>query len=204
MVFANRLAMNNKEVEMGERIVQTVYFQKRGPENTDRTLEIAESRAGELGIRTMVVATTRGNTGVKAVKRFKGLETVVVTHSTGLNEPNIQKLTSENRATIERDGGKILTCTHAFAGVNRAVRIKFGTYELNEIIAFALRTLGQGLKVCVEIALMAADAGLVKVGDPCITIAGSGSGADTAVVLTPANTQTFFDLRVHEILCKPY
>lgn len=189
---------------MAQRMVQTVYFDKPGPANTDKTLEIAESRAKELGIRTMIVATTRGDTGAKAVKELKGLETVVVTHSTGINEPNLQTLTPENRAAIERERGKILTCTHAFAGVNRAVRIKFGTYELNEIIAFALRTLGQGVKVCVEISLMAADAGLVKVGEPCITIAGTGKGADTAVVLTPANTQTFFDLRIHEILCKPY
>jgi hypothetical protein len=59
------------------------------------------------------------------------------------------------------------------------------------------------MKVCMEIALMAADAGLVAVGEPCIAIGGTGRGADTAVVLTPANAQSFFDLRVMEILAKP-
>jgi hypothetical protein len=93
---------------------------------------------------------------------------------------------------------------HAFGGVNRAVRIKLNTYQLDEIIAFVLRTLGQGFKVCVEIALMAADAGLVRVGEPCVAVAGTGRGADTAVVLSPTNAQTFFDIRIHEILCKPY
>lgn len=196
--------MNDKEVEMGERTVQTVYFDKPGPANTDRTLEIAESRARELGIRTMIVSTTEGDSGAKAVKRFKGLETVAVTHSTGFKEPNLQRLTPENRAAIERDGGKILTCMHAFAGINRAIRNKVETYQVDEIIAFALRTLGQGFKVCLEIAVMAADAGLVKVGEPCVAIAGTGKGADTAVVLTPVNVQNFFDIRIHEILCKPY
>ena len=196
--------MNDKEVERGERTVQTVYFDKPGPANTDRTLEIAESRARELGIRTMIVSTTEGDSGAKAVKRFKGLETVAVTHSTGFKEPNLQRLTPENRAAIERDGGKILTCMHAFAGINRAIRNKVETYQVDEIIAFALRTLGQGFKVCLEIAVMAADAGLVKVGEPCVAIAGTGKGADTAVVLTPVNVQNFFDIRIHEILCKPY
>jgi hypothetical protein len=59
------------------------------------------------------------------------------------------------------------------------------------------------MKVCAEIALMAADAGLVTVGEPCIAIAGTGQGADTAVVLTPANAQQFFDLRIMEVLAKP-
>ena len=189
---------------MGERVIQTVYFDQPGTANTDRTLKIAETRARELEIYTVLVASTRGHTGVQAVKQFQGLETVVVTHSMGFKEPNIQELSPENRTAIERAGGKILTSVHGFAGPNRAVRIKLGTYQVDEIIACVLRTVGQGFKVCVEIALMAADAGLVRVGKPCIAIGGTGRGADTAVVLSPANCQTFFDIRIHEILCKPY
>ena len=34
-------------------------------------------------------------------------------------------------------------------------------------------------------------------------IAGTGRGADTAVVLTPAHAQDLFELKVHEIVCKP-
>jgi hypothetical protein len=128
---------------------------------------------------------------------------VVVTHSTGFKEPNHQELTEENRAAIEGAGGKILTCQHAFGGVGRAVRKKLGTYELEEIIAHTLRLFGEGVKVAVEIALMAADAGFVRTDEPAIAIAGTGSGADTAVVLKPANAQAFFDLKVLEIVCKP-
>jgi hypothetical protein len=50
---------------------------------------------------------------------------------------------------------------------------------------------------------MAADAGLIRAGEPAIAIAGTGRGADTAVVLRPANAQTFFDMRIMEVLCKP-
>ena len=188
---------------MSEITVQSVYFEKPGPRNTARTLEVAKQRADELGINTVLVATTRGRTGVQAAQLLQGYDVVVVTHSTGFPGPNIQELTEENRVAIQAAGGKILTCQHAFGGVNRAVRRQLGTYQTDEIIAYTLRTFGEGMKVCFEIALMAADAGLVRVEEPCIAIAGTGRGADTAVVLAPANVQQFFDLRVMEILAKP-
>lgn len=59
------------------------------------------------------------------------------------------------------------------------------------------------MKVAVEITLMAADAGLIRTDQEAIAIAGTGKGADTALVLKPANAQTFFDLEIREILCKP-
>jgi hypothetical protein len=183
--------------------VFATYFEKSGKENTRRTFELAKKRAEELGIKTILVASTRGETGVRACETFRGYDLVVVTHATGFREPNHQELTDENRAAIEAAGGKILTCQHAFGGVARAVRKKLRTYELEEIIAYTLRLFGEGMKVVVEICLMAADAGLVRTDEPIIAIAGTGQGADTAVILKPANAQTFFDLKVLEILCKP-
>jgi hypothetical protein len=188
---------------MADLVVTTAYFEQPGRVNTDCALRIAKKRAEELDIRTILIASTGGTTGVKAAQLFADRKVVVVTHSTGFTQPNFQELTEENRAQIEAAGTTILTCQHALGGINRAVRRKLGTYELDEIIAFVLRTFGQGMKVCVEITLMAADAGVVRVDEPCIAIAGTGRGADTAVVLTPANAQSFFDLKIHEILCKP-
>lgn len=184
--------------------VPTLYFSQPGPQNTDPTLEAARRRADELGIRTILVASTTGETGARAMEVFRGYDVVVVTHSAGFRAPNDQELLPEYRAAIEASGGRILTCQHAFGGINRAVRRKLNTYLTDEIIAFTLRNFGEGTKVCIEIALMAADAGLVRVGEPCIAIAGTGRGADTALVLKPANAQAFFDLRVMEIIAKPH
>ncbi len=189
---------------MSKTIFEAVYFDEPGPSNTKRTLEIAQQRSNELDINTILVASTRGNTGALAAAMFGDRNLVVVSHSTGFVERNVQQLTDENRAAIEAAGVTILTCQHALGGVNRAVRKKLGTYLTDEIIAYTLRIFGQGTKVCVEIALMAADAGLATVGEPCIAVAGSGRGADTAMVLVPANAQEFFDLRVMEILAKPH
>ena len=181
---------------MFEIKTETVYFSAGGRANTERTLEMAYARARELGIGTMLVATTSGETARRADQLCEGMTVIAVT-------PDTQELTDENRAAIEAAGGRILTCQHALGGVNRAVRKKFATFELDEIIAHTLRVFGQGVKVVAEIALMAADAGLVRTDTPVMAIGGSGRGADTASVVLPTNAQTFFDLKVPEIVCRP-
>ncbi len=181
---------------------KTVYFEKPGQENTDETLRIAKKRADELGIKTVVVATTLGGTGVKAVDVFKGLKVIVVSHSVGFHDPNVSELTEENKNIIESKGGKIVTATHVFAGIGRAIRLKFGTNLFNEIIANTLRIFGEGMKVVPEIAMMAADAGAVRTDEDAVVITGTHRGADTAVVLTPVYSQQFFSLEINEILCK--
>jgi len=184
--------------------VKTVYFEKPGSENTDEVLRIAKQRAQELGIKTIVLASTRGDTAVRAMEAFQGLKVIVVSHVTGLREPDTQEFTEENRKLVESKGGVILTTTHAFGGLSRAMRSKYNMYVLGEIIADTLRIFGQGMKVVCEISMMAADSGLVHTDEDVIAIAGSSRGADTAVVLKPVNAHNFFDLKIREILCKPH
>ncbi|MDI7276861.1 MAG: pyruvate kinase alpha/beta domain-containing protein [Anaerolineae bacterium] len=183
--------------------VPVVYFDRPGPENTEETLRLARERADALGISHVLVATTSGATGRRAAEVFRGYHVVAVTHSTGFARPNEQELLEEHRQAMQEAGVDILTCQHALGGVNRAVRKKLGTYELDEIIAYTLRVLGEGTKVACEMAMMAADAGRVPTGEPVLAIAGTGHGADTALLLIPANAQQFFDLRVQEFICKP-
>lgn len=192
-----------KNKNSSELSVPCIYFKSTGGKNTERTLEIAASRAEELGIRNAVVASSSGRTGLMAAELFNVKNLVVVTHSTGFMEPDHQELQPEYRTQLEKAGVKLLTCQHALGGVGRAVRKKLGTYELEEIIAYTLRIFGEGTKVAIEIALMAADAGLISTKEPCIAVGGTSRGADTAILLHPANVQTFFDLRVIEFLAKP-
>ncbi|MBN1894723.1 hypothetical protein JW906_09520 [bacterium] len=183
---------------------QTTYFEKPGPTNTDATLKLTQEWSERLDIQTVLVASTSGSTGLKAVKLLKGREIIVVTHSCGFRDDNAQELIQENREQILALQGKILTCQHALAGISRAVRFQLKTYEIDEIIANALRIFGHGLKVAVEICLMAADAGLARTDADVIAVGGSSQGADTAAVIQPANVSRFFDLKVRGILCKPW
>ncbi|MEE8414451.1 MAG: pyruvate kinase alpha/beta domain-containing protein [Dehalococcoidales bacterium] len=184
--------------------LKTVYFEKPGEDNTDESFGIAKARAKELGIKTVIVASTRGNSAVKAVDAFKGMKIIVVTHVTGMREANIQELTEENRQKIESKGGIVITAEHAFTGIEGAMRKRFNMHSLGDIIASTLRVFGQGMKVVCEIAIMAVDAGKVSTDEDVVVIGGTGRGADTVVVLTPVNTRNFFDLKIKEILCKPH
>ena len=179
------------------------YFEELGGANTDVTLKAALKRAEELGIKDVVVASTRGGTGVKAVEVFRGYNVVVVTHSAGFREPGVLEFPEEARQRIVDGGGKVLTTGHAFAGVSRAVRRKFDTLGPAELVAYVLRMFGQGMKVAVECSCMAADAGMIPMDGDVISIGGSGSGADTAVVLKPAHLHNLFDGYIKEVIAKP-
>jgi hypothetical protein len=187
---------------------KTVYFEKPGgEENTVKTLALAKARADELGIKTVVVASTVGDTAVKAMDVFKGFKVIIVTHVTGMRGPDTQEFTGANRKIVEKKGGIIVTAAHAFGAIHRSLGATGGppvpTGAIGDIIAMTLRTFGQGMKVTCEIAAMAADAGAVRTDEEIIAIGGTGRGADTAVVLQPSNVHRFFNLRVKEIICKP-
>lgn len=178
-----------------------MLWEKRGPQNTGVTVEAALRRAQELGIKYIVVASNSG----KTAKKFagKGLEVIWVTHHVGFAGPGECEVDPHLREELTGAGVRILTTTHLLAGVDRALRLKFGGLYPAEIIASALRIFGQGPKVCVEIAVMALDAGLIPYGEEVIAVAGSGRGADTACVIVPAHSNHFFDTVVKEIICMP-
>jgi hypothetical protein len=180
-----------------------VYFATKGEQNTDVLLELVSSYAKNEGIKDIVVASTTGKTGAKAAKIFKDYNVVIVTHSFGFQEPNKNELQEENRKEILANGAKIFTGTHVLSSVERAIRRNFNTIQPLELIANVLRLFGEGTKVCVEITLMAADAGLIPIDRDVIAIGGTGGGADTALRIQPANAAKFFDLKVREIIAKP-
>ena len=65
-----------------------------------------------------------------------------------------------------------------------------------------LSLFGHGLKVCVEITIMAADSGAIPI-EEVVAVGGRSRGADTAVVIRPAHMNNFFDAEIKEIICMP-
>jgi hypothetical protein len=182
---------------------KTLYFESHGKLNTDALLHYVKEYAQNTRVNSIVVASTTGATGAKASKVFKGKHVVVVTHFCGFNEPGKSELMEQNRKVILKNGAQILTATHALSSVERAIKKELGAVQPLELIAHTLRRMGEGTKVCVEITMMAADAGLIPVDKDVIAIAGSGGGADTALLIKPANASRFFDLKIREIIAKP-
>ena len=188
-----------------DSIREIVYLEHVGRSNTKKVLELAKRRAIELNVKNVVVASDTGETGVMATKVFKGFNVAVVTHMTGIRvqSPGRQELTEKNREIIEENGGRILTCTHAMGGIEMGIRLLYETVLPLEIIANTLKIFGDGMKVAVEVSMMAADAGLIPVDREVISIAGTWRGADTAIVVKPAHSVSFFFLEVREIIAKP-
>ncbi|MEM2440318.1 MAG: pyruvate kinase alpha/beta domain-containing protein [Candidatus Bathyarchaeia archaeon] len=182
---------------------RVAYFHSAGKQNTEALLGFVKEYVEREGVKDIVVASTTGETGAKASKIFKGYNVVVVTHCFGFQKPGESELKEEFKKEILQNGAKIFTGTHALSSVERAIRKDFGTLAHLELIAHTLRLMGEGTKVCVEVTLMAADAGLIPVDRDIVAVAGTSRGADTALRIKPANTGMFFDLRIKEVIAKP-
>ncbi|MEJ8543270.1 pyruvate kinase alpha/beta domain-containing protein [Methanothermobacter wolfeii] len=178
------------------------YFESPGKENTEKVIELVKERAAELGIRNFVVASVSGETALKLSESVEG-NIVSITHHAGFREKGKLELEPEMEEKLTSRGVKVYAGSHALSGVGRGISNKFGGVTPVEVMAETLRMVSQGFKVCAEISIMAADAGLIPVDEEVIAIGGTAGGADTAVVLTPAHMNSVFDLRIHEIIAMP-
>lgn len=180
-----------------------MIFDKPGPECTGEVIRLATERARELKIDKIVIASSTGETALRFLKAWPASRLVVVRYVYGFERPDTQEMPADVEKQILTEGARIVTAAHPFGGIGRAIRRKFNTSQVDEIMAATLRIFGQGTKVAVEVSLAACDAGLVRTDEPIISCGGSGRGLDAALVLNTSNTHAFFDVKVHEVLCKP-
>ena len=124
----------------------------------------------------------------------------------------------ETRSYLKQSGVEVVTCTDVLtgavgAGVGRQRPQKSEPQEgrlpwivppPNIIVANTLRMFSQGVKVCPEIAMMAVDSNVIPSGKKVVVVAGSHAGADTAMVLETSESSRIREMKLHEILCKPY
>jgi hypothetical protein len=185
--------------------LKTLVFETPGKHNTDATLQIAKERAQALGIKQVVVASSHGFTARQAHAVFAplGIEVIAVTICHGW-ESEGWVMSPVEKAELAELGVVVHTGIHALGdGVGSAFSEKHGGRTPEEIVRDTLYCFCQGMKVAVECVLMAADAGLLDIGREVISIAGTGEGADTAIVCKPTYPRTFQQLEIREILAKP-
>ena len=176
-------------------------WDKKGKVCTAGTVKAALARAKELDIEHIVVASNSGETAELFLDQ--GLQVTCVTHQVGYKEPGVDEMDLEDRKRLQDKGANVLTTTHLLAGVDRALRFRFEGVYPAEIVSSTLRLLGQGFKVCVEISVMALDAGMIPHGEEIVAVGGTGRGADAACVIEPAHSSQFFDTKIKEIICMP-
>jgi hypothetical protein len=179
---------------MEEKII---YFERPGNGNTADVIRLVKERAQARRIKKVLVASTRGETARAAAKALEGtgLHLVVIPWQYGFRDT--QPFPPELVAELQEKGHRVHFGTMLFHTEDL-----FGN-RTPQVMANLLRIFGQGIKVCVEIIMMACDGGCVDIGEKVIVVAGTGGGANTAIVATASPSTKMAGLRVHEIICKP-
>ena len=188
--------------------IEVTYFEKPGLLNTDKALEIAKKYADQFNVRDIIVASTSGNVAEKAAGIFNPNEynLVVIAHSYYfVGTKKRQEFDDAKLSSLKEKGVKIHFATHSMAGIERNIRIEYKQWCFVDLMAkFMREQFSQGTKVCIEIASMAVDAGLIDDLDKdVICVGGTGNGSDTVCLIKPAPTSLFDKLRVKAILAKP-
>ncbi len=178
---------------------EITYYEAINENHTLETFALVEQRIKETGIEKIVLASTTGRTALAAMEYFqgKGVKLVVIPHQFAFSSKD-NLFPDETVQTLRENGHEVHFGTMLFHTE------KFYGSSVPNVIANFLRCFSEGVKVCYEITLMAADGGLVKNGESIIAIAGTGANSDTALVMQAATTSHFENLRVNEVICKPY
>jgi hypothetical protein len=191
---------------MGKGIESKIfYFDEKGPVNTDKSLEIALECCKEKNIKKIVIASSTGDTALKLhEKAGNSVKIIAVTYGAASRFRSEVEEFNKNRQSLMDKGIGIVQGLHALSGVERSFEGKYksGFIPLN-LVSDTLRMFSQGVKVCVEISVMALEHGFITSDEEVVAVGGSGKGADTAMVLKPGSAASLFDTKIKAILCMP-
>jgi hypothetical protein len=191
---------------------EIIYFRYCGEINTDKVLHAVKLRCEETGVSKVVIASETGRSALKALEILGGakIKLIVVTHypaKTWGPKGDIpiglrRKEYSKTLKKLEENGVKVVQGSRPFAPPSRGINWDYPTPE--GIIDKTLELFGAGVKIAVEAAVMATDAGEVDPYEEIVSCAGTYKGLDTAVLVKTAYSGDFFkEFEVREIIAKP-
>lgn len=182
---------------------KVLYFDTPGRDNTLACVEQVRREVEENGYRYVVVASNSGETGLEFAKALKDMdsEVYVVKYSEGMEDnPEIDE---DIKGKLTEQGATLFRSPSIDMSLDSAFGLKLAPMEPSRVVHTALKSFGEGLKVCCEIVMMATDKGLISQGVEAIAVAGTDSGADTVAVVKASASNRFRELKVLEILAKP-
>lgn len=191
---------------------EVYYFDEPGEGNTMLVIEAVSRRLKTDGIREVIVASTSGETAVQFAQELQDkAELICVSEAPYWQELKKEwsSLKQEYRRELEKRGVAIIDrAPYVFhSSVLEAAR--WHAVSPERLVRETLYFYGQGMKVAVEVALMAVSCGYVAPYKDVIAVGGSGKGADTAIVLRTTYPPSLFDkdpakrLEIKEILAMP-
>lgn len=175
---------------MKKIVRKDVYFEEPGEQNTQEVLKTVLERMEETGIRTVLVASTTGKTGLTFAEAMEGKANLVVV--------SFEKVSDDVKKNVGELGAIMLDEQPLPLEKKEAQELK------NALYAF-----GQGMKVCVEDVMIAVEAGVVEPYQDVISVAGTDVGADTAIIVRATKLEQRMSsdfskrLEIREIICMP-
>lgn len=175
---------------MKKIVRKDVYFEEPGEQNTLEVLRTVLKRMEETGIRTVLVASTTGKTGLTFAKAMRGKAKLIAI--------SYEKVSDEVKKSIGDLGAIMLDEQPLPLEKEEAQELK------NALYAF-----GQGMKVCVEDVMIAVEAGFVEPYQDVISVAGTDVGADTAIIVRATKLEERMSpdfnkrLEIRETICMP-
>ncbi len=209
-------------------------FERPGPVNTPAVIE--RLKAAAPAYQHLVVASITGTCAVQVAQTCPDKQVVCVTCPQGMNWevsqmqrgpfaeiPELRQLrdawlqrdlstvpmslTPENKRQLEALHVPIIQGTIPLFGPSFSMRLHLNHVTALDIMAKTLELISTGTLVCLEVVLMAVDAGIVPEGTHVLAAAGTECGLDTAWVIRGSASANLFHptkgARFVELLCKP-
>lgn len=189
-----------------------VYFEKPGFSNTDSVIEVVKERLRLGDVKVVVVPVTTGRTAERFSRELgKKAEVITITEDEVTSackriaysdKGNLKKLV-QNRLE-----GALKTDSRRRREVFDMTLLPF-CGDMWDVIKEILYAFGQGMKVAVEVSVVAVEILKVKPFSKIVAVGGTGEGADTAIVARTSSQKEAFGkkpekrLSIQEIIAMP-
>lgn len=184
----------------------TVYFDKPGIENTQKTLELCIERLQGLAEKFLVISSTTGYSAKMAIDLltpYPDIHLVVVGHRYGFKESGKNEIPEDVQKSIRERGYQLFLGTHAFTGLEKSFSSVYGGVYPQRLIADTLKIFSQGTKVLFEDMIMATDSGILPVHCWIVSAGGTSRGLDSAMTIKSVYSDQFFKTQIRDIICLP-
>jgi len=168
--------------------MKVFFFDHPGPQNTEKVLQAVGERLKRGDLNKILVASESGRLALQIKQAFPNKEVICVTYNqhTRLKykKPALMKeKLKEKGVTIVDKIEEPLTRPLTFRNWWEGKTIEMKGEEADLFWMTLICVGGHGFRTCVEIVFMAVEAGVVNEGEKVIGMAGTGWGADAAIVM---------------------
>jgi hypothetical protein len=185
----------------------TEYFPREGKANLPTCMRLAFETAVSREIETIVIFTGIGEGPEMALKEYcvlpeyKDIKIIAVTFPYGqrFKDQNQVDISLETRTLLEQHHVPLVRAHLPFNPIAAHYKHHGILGQDLTLIGNALSIFGGSMSLCVQAAIMACDAGYLKLGDHVIAMT-----SDTAIVVRTAPTERLLcDFIIREVICKP-